>query len=280
MKRLRRKTAHLLTGLAIILLNIAGGIAHAQSAPTVTLTATPATVVSPGSSTLNWASTNASTCTASGGWTGTKAVSGSEVISNLKANTSFTLVCSGSTGSAQLSWTPPTQNTDGTPIAATGPGALTGYKIYNAPTSAGVPTGTVTNVPGGATSSFTLTNQPVGTMYYSVSAVNGYPLESVLTGPVSLAIVLPSASASASVVVQVKPGPPANVNVVQTAWDLKGNGAIKVVGTIKSLGNPCGKYAYTDAGGARYYEIDVNLVDLTYQPRPGAKIITVCAPGA
>ena len=47
-------------------------------APTVTLSASPTTVASGASSTLTWCSTNATSCTASGGWTGAKATSGTQ----------------------------------------------------------------------------------------------------------------------------------------------------------------------------------------------------------
>ena len=71
--------------------------------PTVTLTATPPSVTTGSSTNLTWSSTNATTCTASGGWTGTKATSGSEVSAALVANTSFTLACTGAGGTASAS---------------------------------------------------------------------------------------------------------------------------------------------------------------------------------
>ena len=45
---------------------------------------------------LTWSTINASSCTASGGWSGTKATSGTETITNLTNTTSFTLSCTGS----------------------------------------------------------------------------------------------------------------------------------------------------------------------------------------
>jgi hypothetical protein len=68
-------------------------------APTVTLSANPTSVVSGGSSTLTWSSTNATSCTASGGWSGTKATSGNVSTGALTATTSYTLTCSGIGGS-------------------------------------------------------------------------------------------------------------------------------------------------------------------------------------
>ncbi|MDP2648013.1 MAG: PKD domain-containing protein, partial [Candidatus Yanofskybacteria bacterium] len=54
-------------------------------------------VVSGGSPTLSWNAPNATSCTASGGWSGAKAApSGSQVVGPLSANTTFTLTCSAS----------------------------------------------------------------------------------------------------------------------------------------------------------------------------------------
>ena len=74
-------------------------------APTVTLTANPTTVASGGSTQLTWSSTNATSCTASGGWSGTRPASGNAMIDNLTAYTTFTLQCTGGGGSAQGSVT-------------------------------------------------------------------------------------------------------------------------------------------------------------------------------
>ncbi len=55
--------------------------------------------------TLTWTTTNATTCTASGGWSGTKATSGNETINNVTETTTFTLSCTGSSkqpGSANI----------------------------------------------------------------------------------------------------------------------------------------------------------------------------------
>jgi hypothetical protein len=64
----------------------------------VTLTATPASVVSGSSVTLNWSSTNASGCSAAGSWSGTKPTSGSASSGALTANSTFTLQCTGPGG--------------------------------------------------------------------------------------------------------------------------------------------------------------------------------------
>lgn len=70
------------------------------SEPTLTLTATPSSVQQGSASTLAWTSTNASSCTASGGWTGSKVLSGSEIVT-VSATTTYTLNCSGAGGTIQ-----------------------------------------------------------------------------------------------------------------------------------------------------------------------------------
>jgi hypothetical protein len=74
-------------------------------APTVNLSANPTSVASGGSSTLTWSSTNATSCTASGGWSGTKQTSGNQTINGLMSTTSFTLRCTGGGGSTSRSVT-------------------------------------------------------------------------------------------------------------------------------------------------------------------------------
>lgn len=74
-----------------------------SAAPTLSLSAAPASVASGGATQLNWSSTNAASCAASGGWSGSRAPSGSETIGGLTASTTFTLECSGAGGSISRS---------------------------------------------------------------------------------------------------------------------------------------------------------------------------------
>lgn len=64
-------------------------------APTVTLTAAPASVPSGGESTLAWTTANATACTASGNWSGAQPLNGSLVVSDIQAAKSYTLTCAG-----------------------------------------------------------------------------------------------------------------------------------------------------------------------------------------
>ncbi len=95
-----------------------------QAAPTLTLTASPTSVQSGSSSQLTWSTTNATSCTASGGWSGTKATSGSQSTGALAANTSYTLACSGAGGSV-------TQTASVAVTAAAGPTLTLGASPAN-----------------------------------------------------------------------------------------------------------------------------------------------------
>jgi hypothetical protein len=73
--------------------------------PTVSLTATAAVVALAGTDTLRWTTTGATSCVASGGWTGTQSVSGTSEIGPITTQTLYTLTCSGAGGAASSSAT-------------------------------------------------------------------------------------------------------------------------------------------------------------------------------
>jgi hypothetical protein len=133
-----------------------------------------------GSSTLTWSATNATSCTASGAWTGSLTTSGSKPTGAIDATSVYTLNCTGpggsatqsatitvattaATGTATLSWAAPTTNTDGTPVTG-----LIGYHVYYG-TSESVMTQSVL-VSGGATTTYEITGLAAGTWYFAVAA--------------------------------------------------------------------------------------------------------------
>jgi polysaccharide biosynthesis/export protein len=77
-------------------------------APVLAMSADATSVPNGGTAMLTWTTTNATACTASGGWTGTRATSGSERTAAITASTTFTLNCDGpgGQGSASVSLTP------------------------------------------------------------------------------------------------------------------------------------------------------------------------------
>jgi len=107
---------------------------NAPAAPTVSITAAPESVVLGAASMLTWSSTNAASCTASGGWSGDRGVSGNEAVTpTVVGATAYTLTCTGAGGvasaEASVSATAPApvatgsvrgrvfNSNDGTPVA-------------------------------------------------------------------------------------------------------------------------------------------------------------------
>jgi hypothetical protein len=70
--------------------------------PTSNLIVAPTTLTSGSSATLIWTSKNATSCTASGGWSGSKATSGSASTGAITRSTTFTLTCSGASGTTAV----------------------------------------------------------------------------------------------------------------------------------------------------------------------------------
>lgn len=130
-----------------------------QNAPTVTISANPTWVSYNGSSTISWNSTNASSCSASGGsngWTGSQNTSGSFYASSLTSTTTYSLTCTNSYGTTTQTVTVSVQP-------------------YNPPQGS-APVVTVSANPtsvsaGGATTiSWSATNNP------SACYINGWPM--------------------------------------------------------------------------------------------------------
>src|SRR5688572_22285884 len=82
-----------------------GGGGSNTPAPTVQLQAEPANIISGGTAALTWSSTDADSCAASGGWSGTRPVSGSEDVGPLTTSTTYSLQCNGQGGSDSASAT-------------------------------------------------------------------------------------------------------------------------------------------------------------------------------
>jgi hypothetical protein len=75
------------------------------AAPAVNLQAASTSINSGASTTLTWSSTNATSCSAGGAWSGTQATSGSQSTGALSASSTYTLTCTGSGGNASQSVT-------------------------------------------------------------------------------------------------------------------------------------------------------------------------------
>jgi len=162
--------------------------------PTLSFSASPGTVSQNGSTTLNWSAIDATGCTASGDWSGTKDLSGAVTISSLTNDSQFTLTCNGAggtvnetvnvmvvlnnNGTALLSWTPPTENTDGSQLTD-----LAGYKIRYG-TSPGSYSDTITiNNPG--LTSYLVENLASSDWYFVMTSFNSSGIESGYSTEVS-----------------------------------------------------------------------------------------------
>jgi hypothetical protein len=78
-------------------------VSRTPPAPTVTLNSSSASVVQGTTVDLTWSSTNATACTASGGWSGTRTPTGTERSPAINGSTTFSLECAGAGGRASAS---------------------------------------------------------------------------------------------------------------------------------------------------------------------------------
>lgn len=99
-------------------------------------------------------------------------------------------------GSVTLTWTPPTQNTDGTPLTD-----LAGYKIYRG-TESGV-YNNITTVANPSIASWVTDVLPAGTYYFAATSYNEAGVESVFSNEVTK-VVPPDPTT---------PNPPTNLTV-------------------------------------------------------------------
>ena len=85
--------------------NITTSGVNCGAVPSVTFSASPNSIAYNTASTLTWSSTDVTSCTASGNWSGSKAINGSQSTGNLTSSQTYTLTCSGPSGSASKSVT-------------------------------------------------------------------------------------------------------------------------------------------------------------------------------
>ena len=82
--------------ITVFLSSCGGGGSSSPPTPTVTISSSAAEIEVGRNVTLNWSSTNATTCSASGAWSGSKAISGSEEVTvGSGGSNNFSLTCSG-----------------------------------------------------------------------------------------------------------------------------------------------------------------------------------------
>lgn len=247
---------------------------------------TPNRGTSPATATITW--NVPSTCgnlQASGSWTGAKAQSGSQQVTNVTASAAYTLTCQTPgtpAGSAVLEWTDPTQNKDGTPLTN-----LAGFYINHGaarPLSQQIqlPHGSYTPLPGGR-SRYEVKDLPAGPRYFTVSAYTATRVTSDPSNEVSKTI---SAATQGQTLTSTRrltvdpapPNPPTGLTVIETtAYRLNQStrNVLKVVrtGTV-SLGVKCDEDQH--AMGLNRIDRAAVIVDAG-QSRPNVALAK-CAP--
>lgn len=108
----RRFVSALPIAAIMLVLQGCGGSSGPPAVPSVSLTASATDVKANGSVTLTWSSMNASSCIASGGWSGSLATSGSQTQTIGNNTAQFAITCSGAGGSTSENatvtpWSPP-----------------------------------------------------------------------------------------------------------------------------------------------------------------------------
>jgi hypothetical protein len=258
---------------AALQLTACGG-SSSSPPPTVSLTASPSAVGSGESSTLAWSSTDATSCTASGGWSGTLPTSGSQLSSALTADTTFRLTCAGPGGASPVAAatvtvnSPPTVSLNANPtVIATGGSTTLTWSSTNATdcTASGGWTGRV------ATSGTQNTGSLSADSAYSLSCSGPDGTSPVATATVIISNTVMSLSPSIAAITLVQTqqftatvpgGGPAT-------WMVDGvAGGNDVVGTVSSTG------LYTPGTGAGAHTIVATSVANATQSASSVAAVT------
>jgi len=259
--------------LALFLLG--AGAAQAQTAGVVTLTANKTSSTTSFAPVLTWSTTPAAqSCTASGGWSGTKASAGSQTLATISASTNYTLTCTWSSGSANISWVAPTQNMDGSTLTN-----LAGFKVLYGTSSASLTnTRTVDDMTQRST---TISSLSPGTWYFTVRAYTSAGKESTNSNVTSKSIVGAQANKSVAITItSATPPPPTTgtwVTVSHNVWDVKQRSdgvwiRNQVIGQI-AYGRPCNtEFKVKDA----HYLVSWSHTTLSKQPI-SSRLVALCA---
>jgi hypothetical protein len=195
--------------LPLALLLLTGQVLAAP--PVVTFTVLQSAVGGP--YTASWAATGATTCTGTStpvnaAWNGAKALNGSSVVAGVAPGNVLSLSCSTAAQStADLSWTAPTKNTDGSNLTD-----LAGYKVFYG--QASPPTIQWSPNPGAAALSLTVTGLLPGVNNFAMKSTNAAGIDSDLSGIATKTLLGAETTArSVTAVAVVQPNPPTGLTV-------------------------------------------------------------------
>jgi len=203
MKRLR----FLALGLPICFL-LGFWTCQASAQNTITFTAEVTSGVETVVPVLTWDTTPlADDCTASGDWSGSKGPSGTETLPAISGSATYNISCEWVSASALLTWTLPTQNTDGTPY--TDP---KGIKIYYDMTQGG-PYENIVDLQDPNVTTHVVSPLIPGTWFFTSVAYNQLDVESDKSNEVSKTVGTESETDSVGITVNPKPASPVNLTV-------------------------------------------------------------------
>jgi hypothetical protein len=263
-----------LTIFALPMLLLAS-MAQAQTAGTITFSANKTSSSSAFAPVLTWSTTPvASSCTASGGWSGTKFASGSETLASISSSKSYTLTCSWGNGTATVNWTKPTKNTDGSTLTD-----LSGFKVVYGNSASSLSQSK--SVTGASATSTSIGSLGAGTWYFAVRAVNSQGAESANSSVGSKTITAATSAKTLNITVSggsTTPSPtPSGLKTIKTTvYDVvrsDGKDTLgREVGSI-AIGKACDAsyHPYRD-----YYGVNKSDVKLSRTPR-STRVIVRCA---
>lgn len=252
---------------------VLASLAHAQTAGTITFTAKQTSATGSLAPVLTWSTTPvASSCAASGAWSGTKFASGSETLASITASKSYTLTCAWGNGNATLSWVAPTKNTDGSSLTD-----LKGFKIVYGTSASAL--NNSQSVDSKTATSATVAALGAGTWYFAVRAVSTSGSESNNSSVVSRTITAASAAKTVNITINPTTPPPTTTTwktIDTRAYDVLIRDGVRVVGRqvgTVPLGTKCQTHYKV---GTNYYKVDAAYVRVSIKPRSNT-IIARCA---
>jgi hypothetical protein len=265
----------LTTTSLLALASLLGSVAQAQTAGTIAFSVNKTSATGSLAPVVTWSTSPvASSCTASGGWSGTKFASGSETLATITASKTYTITCAWGNGTATVNWRIPTTNSDGTPLTN-----LASFKVLYGTDAGSYSYSKLVNDPR-ATSS-TIGSLGAGHWYFVAHAVNTQGVESTDSNVGSKNIVAATAAKSVNVTITApsSPPPPTGVvrktvavpvyDVVRTAYWSRG----AQVGTI-AVGKVCNN-DFSVKGN--YFSVNRSDAKLTGTPR-STQVVAMCKP--
>jgi hypothetical protein len=262
------KVSYALLALPLLLL---GTFAQAQTAGTITFTANRTSSSTGFAPVLTWSTSPVATsCTASGAWSGTKFASGTETLATITSSKAYTLTCTWGNGTATINWTAPTRNSDGTTLTD-----LTSYKVLYGNSSGNLNMSKVISDRTATSTSIGSLGQ--GTWYFAVRAVNSKGVESNSSSTVSKVITGASAAKTVNITITgtTPPPTPTYKTISTTVYDvITRDGARvrgRVVGSI-AKGKACDSTYFVSPA---FYGVNRSDVRITVMPR-STRVIVRC----